>query len=428
MLLYKYLNIVFISIVAVFSSTAVSYNRRGENQDKIEKTYNVKTGLDIITESDFNVFKGKRLGVICNHTSRDRDGKHIVDLINESNNCEITAIFAPEHGYRGLYANGKEIKDEIDPLTGAKIYSLYGKTRKPTKDMLKDVDVLVYDIQDVGARFYTYISTMSYVMEAAAENKIPFFVLDRPNPIRGDIIEGPILNPKYKSFVGMHTIPIRYGLTVGELAIMINGEHYLTNGVKADLHVIKLTNWKREIWYDDTDLDWVSPSPNITNLETAIVYPGFCLFEGTNISEGRGTEKPFLTIGAPWINERDLTDTLNSLNLKGVKFEPIEFYPVDIPNKAYNPKYKNENCGGVRINLTDRDNFEAVKVAVTVLYTIKQMYPENFQWNEDWIDKLYGSDKLRKTLDSENSLEELFKGWGKDISKFRRISNKYKLY
>jgi uncharacterized protein YbbC (DUF1343 family) len=425
---YKYLNVVFTFIIAIFSSTTIGHNRENEGQDGIEGSYNVKTGLDIIAENDFKIFKGKRVGIICNHTARDRNGRHIVDLINENKDCKITAIFAPEHGYRGLYANGKEVKDEIDPETSAKIYSLYGKTRKPTKDMLKDIDVLVYDIQDVGARFYTYISTMNYAMEAAAENKIPFFVLDRPNPIRGDIIEGPILNSEYKSFVGMHTIPIRYGLTVGELAMLVNGERYLTNGLKADLHVIKLTNWKREIWYDDTSLTWISPSPNITDLETAIVYPGFCLFEGTNISEGRGTEKPFLTIGASWIDGGNLADSLNLLNLKGVKFEPIEFHPIDIPNKAHNPKYKNENCGGVRVNLIGRDNFEAVKTAVTVLNTIKQMYPENFQWREDWIDKLYGSDKLRKTLESGNSLEELFKSWEKDINKFREISNRYTLY
>jgi len=262
----------------------------------------VQSGLDVLVAQNFAPLANRRLGIVCNHTARDRSGRHLIDLCQQSGVCQITAIFAPEHGFRGTFADGKNIADAVDSLTGAPIYSLYGENLQPTAEMLKNVDLLVYDIQDVGVRFYTYISTLTNVMRAAAENHLPIVVLDRPNPIRGDRIEGPMLEPQFRSFVGPHPIPIRYGLTAGELARLINGEHWLGDTLRAELTVIKMQNWRRAMWFDETGLPWFPPSPNMPTLLTATVYPGFCFMEGTNLSEGRGTDSPFVQFGAPYFD------------------------------------------------------------------------------------------------------------------------------
>lgn len=429
----KKANLLFVSLYFIFPALCNHYTESGESAIKVQLNNEkpvkvVKTGLDVVVASKFAFFKGMKIGIICNHTSRDKNGRFIVDLFNESGKCRVTAIFSPEHGYRGLHADGMKIGNDVDSKTGAKIYSLYGKYRKPKKEMLKNVDILVYDIQDVGARFYTYISTMSNAMESAAENGIPFVVLDRPNPIRGDMIEGSLLELKYKSFVGMHPIPIRYGLTAGELARLICGEDYITNAANLDLHIIKMENWTRDLWYDETGLPWISPSPNMTSLKTAIVYPGFCLLEGTNLSEGRGTDSPFLKFGAPWIDSQAFARELNSLDIQGAIFEPSTFTPISIPNVAYKPKYENKQCSGVKIEITDRNDFKPVNAIVRILKKAKQMYPKEFKWHGTWIDNLYGSDKLRKVIENNEPLDELFKSWEKDLQQFKEISQQYKIY
>ena len=388
----------------------------------------VKTGLDILREQNFRQVAGKRVGIICNHTACDKTGEHIVDLLHKSGQCQVTAIFSPEHGFRGLYADGRTIKDEKDPTTGAMIYSLYGKIKQPTTKMLDNVDVLIYDIQDVGARFYTYITTMSLAMESAAKHGIPFIVIDRPNPIRGDITEGPVLDMNFQSFVGPHPIPIRYGLTIGELAKWINGEIFSKNDVIVDLTVIKMDEWKRSLWYDQTDLPWISPSPNMTILETAIVYPGFCLLEGTNLSEGRGTEMPFLKFGAPWIDSRQYADALNALKLKGIHFGPITFTPISIPNVAYKPKYENQLCYGVEVQITNRDELKPVAAMLNILEKTRDLYPENFTIKSS-INRLYGSDKLGNYLNAvTSSVGTLIDGWQPDLEIFTKTSEKYHLY
>lgn len=388
----------------------------------------VKTGLDVLREQNFEQFAGRRVGIICNHTACDKTGKHIVDLFYDSGKCQVTAIFGPEHGFRGIHTDGQTIHDETDPKTGAMIYSLYGKTKQPTAKMLENVDVLIYDIQDVGARFYTYITTMSLAMESAAKHGVPFFVIDRPNPIRGDIAEGPILDMNFQSFVGPHPIPIRYGLTIGELAGWINGEILNKNDVAADLTVIKMEGWTRSFWYNQTDLPWISPSPNMTTLETAIVYPGFCLLEGTNLSEGRGTDAPFLKFGAPWIDSRQYADDLNALKLKGVRFIPISFTPASIPNVAYRPKYENQLCGGVEIEITNRDKLKSVAAMLIILEKTREMYPDNFSIRGS-SNRLYGSDKLGNTLTAGTpSVQSLIDGWQKDLDNFTKTSEKYYLY
>jgi uncharacterized protein YbbC (DUF1343 family) len=397
------------------------------SSEKIEPN-RVQTGLDRVVADNFSGFKGKNLGIVCNHTSRDKTGEHIVDLFHKNKSCSVRAIFAPEHGFRGKEAAGSSIEDDMDPRTGIKIYSLYGDTKKPTEKMLENIDMLIYDIQDIGARFYTYISTMTYCMEAAAENDIPIAVFDRPNPIRGNIVEGPILQEDYQSFVGLHPIPIRYGLTPGELAILINKSGYLKNKIKADLSVIKLKGWKRSLWYDQTDLPWIAPSPNIPDLETALVYPGMCLLEGTNLSEGRGTDTPFLLFGAPWISSDTLVSKLNRMDFEGIKFQGQNFKPVDIPGQAHNPKYENQECRGIRLQITDRETYRPVKTAVKILATINNNYPENFQWRKRWIDLLTGSDDLRKNFKNNAAVESLLQDWQTQAQAFEKLSKKYYLY
>lgn len=385
----------------------------------------VLSGLDVVEKDNFQQFKGKKIGLICNHTSIDKDGKHIVDLFHE--NVDVEAIFAPEHGFRGNAAAGAKIEDGKDSKTGISIYSLYGKTKKPTAEMLENIDVLVYDIQDVGVRFYTYISTLTYCMEAAAENQIKFIVLDRPNPIRGDIFEGGILDKEFKSFVGMHATPIRYGLTVGEFATYINEESMLENSLKADLEIVKIKNWTRNLWYDETGMKWIAPSPNMPNLLTAIVYPGMCLIEGTNLSEGRGTATPFLILGAPWLKNVSIAQEMNSLGCEGITFSAEDFTPINIKGKAHNPKFKDEVCKGIRLTVTDRNKYNPIESMILLLDLILKNHPDDFKWNEQWIDKLSGNSDLRNYCEKDE-LKTLFEKWQKECKKYSIQTQKYRLY
>ena len=282
----------------------------------------ISTGLDNLTANNFDVLQHKNIGLIINHTSLDRNGNHIIDLLSEQDKIKVLKIFSPEHGYRGTQSAGEFVNDDVEPLTGAKIVSLYGVNKKPSTKELDNLDVLMYDIQDIGSRYYTYISSMTYMMDVAAQHNIPFIVLDRPNPL-GRKISGPILDMEYASFVGMFPIPIRHGMTSGELAKMINGENWLPSGKQVDLFVIEVSGWDMNPGYFT-----IGPSPNISDYNTALVYAGMCLLEGTNISEGRGTDYPFLYFGAPWINGIKLTESLNHLEFDGVRFESINFTPI----------------------------------------------------------------------------------------------------
>ncbi|MEK7670293.1 MAG: DUF1343 domain-containing protein, partial [Bacteroidota bacterium] len=315
----------------------------------------VKTGADLLFEKRFDLIEGKRLGLVTNHSAVLSNGKHLADALFENPKAKLVVLFGPEHGIRGQAPAGKSVRDSIDTKTRIPVYSLYGRINKPTAEMLKNVDVLIFDIQDIGARFYTYESTLSLAMEAAAENRIPFIVLDRPNPITGTRFDGFVLVDSLRSFVGMHRISIMHGMTMGELATMINQEGWLKNGVRANLDVVRMEGWKRDVWFDETQLTWIGPSPNMQSLQTAIVYPGSCLFEGTNFSEGRGTEKPFEYIGSPFVNGKQWADELNSLRLPGITFEPIVFVPQEIQNVVATPKHKGVRCEGVFLHVLDRN-------------------------------------------------------------------------
>lgn len=380
----------------------------------------VKTGLDNIS-SYKHLFHGKRVGIITNHTAYNSSGQYIVDVFRNMGNVTITALFSPEHGIYGIEEAGRKIESGTETTYQLPIYSLYGKARKPTREMLGNIDILVFDIQDVGARFYTYIYTMSLAMEAAAECGKRFVVLDRPNPINGIQVEGNILERQYASFVGLYPIPVRHGMTAGELARMFNEQGWLKNGVKADLVVITMKNWRRSMWYNQTGLSFIKPSPNMVSLETATVYPGLCLLEGTNVSEGRGTPLPFTQFGAPWIDSRSLAVELNKLDLPGIRFRPVSFTPVI-------SKYKEQQCKGIKIIITDRDLLEPYFSGVLVVNKIYHMYPDKFQWKTRHFDRLCGTSAIREAITNRSPLEKLREIWQADLKSFLKIRDKYLMY
>ena len=380
----------------------------------------VRTGLDRVGAYK-NVFEGKRLGIIANHTTYDKDGRFIVDVFRNMGGVTVTALFSPEHGLWGTARAGEKIDSQTDPVYNLPVYSIYGKTRKPTSDMLRNIDVLLFDIQDIGARFYTYIYTMSLAMEAAAENGKTFVVLDRPNPINGACVQGNILEPALASFVGLYPIPVRHGMTVGELAKMFNGQGWLSGRVKAKLIVIPMEGWRRRMWYDRTGLRFIKPSPNMPDLETAAVYPGLCLLEGTNVSEARGTTMPFRQFGAPWIDSKFLAERLNALNLPGMRFEPVRFTPT-------RSKYKGRECHGVRLLVTDRDRLGPYSSGIRIVNEICRMYPDQFEWKTAHFDRLCGTSKIRSVITSNSSLVVLQNKWQKELESFLKIRAGYLIY
>jgi uncharacterized protein YbbC (DUF1343 family) len=396
----------------------------------------VKVGADLLLEKHFKLIEGKRIGLVTNHSALLSDGRHLVDVLHADARVKLVALFAPEHGVRGDAPAGAKIQNEVDPRTGIPVYSLYGAITKPTDAMLKDVEVLLFDIQDVGVRFYTYLGTLSLAMEAAAERKIPYVVLDRPNPIRGTWVEGfnrddslrfRIDGSRYQA--GWQPIVIAQGMTVGELANMFNLEGWLEGRVWANLTVIKLEGWKRTMWYDQTGLKiWVPPSPNLPTLESCVVYPGTCLFEGVNISEGRGTARPFEYIGAPFINGDEWAKALNAYKLNGVTFEPAEFTPRSIEHVVTNPKYEGQKCGGVFVRVTDREVYEPVKVAVYMLASVKKLYGDKVKWSQSRINRLSGTPKLSQAIDNGVPPGEIVLLWNNDVEKFQTVRKKYLMY
>jgi uncharacterized protein YbbC (DUF1343 family) len=380
----------------------------------------VRTGLDNVGQHT-DLFKGKRVGIIANHTSYNNQGKYIVEVLREMPDVRVVALFSPEHGLRGTEEAGVSVDSRTDPASGLPVYSLYGDTNKPTPAMLANVDVLVFDIQDVGARFYTYLYTMSLAMEAAAEAGKRFVVLDRPDPINGTQVEGKVLDPKFAGFVGLYPIPVRYAMTVGELARMIDGEGWLANGVKADPTVVSMTGWRRDMWYDVTGLSFIKPSPNMPDLETAAVYPGLCLLEGTNVSEGRGTAMPFRQFGAPWLNAKKLCESLSGLHLPGVTFTTTTFTPTS-------SKHKGQLCQAVKLSVTDRDKLEPFWTGVQIVDAIYRLHKDRFEWLPDHFDRLCGTDTIRNAILAGSPLDALRNQWQTECQAFHPTRAKYLLY
>lgn len=388
----------------------------------------VQTGADRLLTDGIDLIKNKKLGALTNHTGRLSNGKHLIEALIESGLTEVAALFGPEHGISGNTPDGKVVDHGRDPRFNIPIFSLYGKTHKPTKEMLQHVDLLICDIQDVGARFYTFISTIALALEGAAENNIPVLLLDRPNPIRGLSFDGPVRDLSLKSFVGWMPIPVTHGMTIGELARMWNNERQLLNGVEANLEVLPMSGWKRSMWFDETGLQWIPPSPNMQRLNTAIIYPGLCFIEGTSVSEGRGTATPFELIGAPWLDAEKVIDTVHGYNPAGVSFVSEDFVPEEIPGAATEPKFQSTLCHGVRIRITNRNEVQPVRLGIEILSGIKKNHPKEMELRHRRFDILTGNSSVRKMLDAGSSPDEIFCTWTKGLKSFEDIRSRYLLY
>ena len=372
-------------------------------------------GIDILADNNFDLIKGKRVAVLANKSSVNKDGKNIVDIFIDDSDINLVRIFSPEHGFCSGHSAGEKVAN--DKYKNIDIVSLYGSKRKPSNDNLKDIDVMVIDMQDVGSTYYTYMSTITYVLEAASKNDISVIVLDRPNPI-GRNVYGPIKDKNYFNFIGMHPIPIRHGMTVGELSLMIN-DQWLDNKIK-NLKVIQMHKFPKQKDFHF----WIPPSPNIPDINTAFLYNGTCLFEGTNISEGRGTAHPFQWIGAPWIDSNDLVDYVQSLNYGlRINIEPIQFTPKSI-NAAKNPKYEDQLCNGVSINL--HRSVEPIEFTLYLLEYFYETYDE-FKFNETF-DILYGSSVFRECLEKDCDIKKLIDKINQDINEFNILRERYLLY
>ncbi|MGM0546214.1 MAG: exo-beta-N-acetylmuramidase NamZ family protein [Bacteroidota bacterium] len=391
---------------------------------------NVITGTANLVENNFEQLQGKKVGLVTNQ-SAVVDGTLLIDLLHEAEGVELAALFSPEHGIRGDADAGAHIDDSVDEKTGAPIYSLYGETRKPTEEMLEDVDILVFDMQDVGARFYTYISTMGYTMQAAAENDLPYIVLDRPNPLGGNMVEGFVPELESDSFVGLYPIPVTHGMTTGELAKMIQGESYLDNLENMDLEVLENRGWSRDMLWPDMNLEWIPPSPNIPDFETALIYPGACLFEATHISEGRGTHSPFILIGAPWADGEALAAELNDKNLPGLEFEPSVFTPESIEGMSTEPKLEGEELEGIRYKVTDKEKVEPVAAGIHVLLAFYNAAPDEEKedfFRVDRLNTLAGSDQFHDMIMDGKSAEEIIEEWQEGTDTFKEDREPYLLY
>jgi uncharacterized protein YbbC (DUF1343 family)/CubicO group peptidase (beta-lactamase class C family) len=373
----------------------------------------VLNGVDVLERDGFKELQGLRVGLITNHTGRDRAGRQTIDVLREAQGVKLAALFSPEHGIRGQ-ADDK-VSDSVDEKTGLPVYSLYGETRRPKPEQLKNLEALVYDIQDVGARFYTYISTLGYAMEAAAQAHIPLFVLDRPNPIGGVEVEGPLADADKLSFIAYHTIPVRHGMTVGELAQLYNEQRKLG----CDLRVVKMENWRRAMWLDSTGQTWVNPSPNMRSLTEATLYPGVGLLETTNLSVGRGTDTPFELVGAPWLDGQKFAAYLNTRGLAGVRFVPVRFTP-----RA--SVFKEQECGGVNIIVTDRALFRPVRVGVEMAVALRRLYPNDWKVDE-YIRLLANADALER-LKRGDDAESIVASWQPRLEEFRRARSRVLLY
>ena len=402
----------------------------------------VRPGVEVFLAERLDLVAGKRVGLVTNPSGVDRRFESTAGLFRRTAGLALAALYGPEHGVRGNAQAGEYVPFFRDDKFGVPVFSLYGPSMKPPAGMLKDidaymrsfdtthedkklgaemtgdVDILVFDVQDVGTRVYTYIATMAYAMEAAAAAGIPFVVLDRPNPIDGVTMEGPLLEPAFSSFVGLYPIPLRFGMTIGELARLFN-DKFLAG--KADLTVVPASGWRRDMWFDETGLPWIVPSPNMPTLDTATVYPGQVFFEGTNLSEGRGTTRPFEYFGSPWVDGFDLAKALNALGIPGVRFREQWFTP------AFS-KFAGELCGGCQVHVTDRKAYRPLAAALHAIATVRSLYPESFAFHADYFDKIMGTSTVREALEKGTPVAEILAGFEKGLADFAALREPYLLY
>ena len=384
----------------------------------------IELGLSVLLSEKRDWIRGKSIGLITNHTGVDETLRSNYRLFAEASDCQLSAIFSPEHGLWGAVQDGIAVKNMDTPdshLLSVPIFSLYGQSMRPTGEQLAGIDLLIYDMQDVGARYYTYISTMLYGMEAASDCGIAFIVADRPNPIACNTIDGPVLESGSESFVGIHTIPMRYGLTIGELAMLLKAERVPS----CQLQVAWMQGYKREMWFNDTGLQWVPPSPNMPTLTTAMLYPGLCLFEGTNMSEGRGTTKPFEYIGAPWCDGEMWAELLNNCQLPGVRFRPVVFTPSPVVETT---KHAKQTCGGVAIHITDRGHFRPIETTLQMLFMLITKYNDHFAFLPSHFDRLAGNSWLRNVLSNGESVDAIQARWAQELQTWNDKATQYHAY
>jgi uncharacterized protein YbbC (DUF1343 family) len=428
---------ILFSLATLLAGCSTMYTKNHSNRPP------VKLGVEILFEKRLDLIRGKNVGLVTNPTGLDNHLDSIIDRFRAQPDVNLVALYGPEHGVRGNAQAGEFVAYYFDQHYKLPVFSLYGQTHKPPPDMMtnidqymrsfdtkhegkqvesgmmKSVNVMVFDLQDVGTRVYTYIATMANAMSAAAEADIPFIVLDRPNPINGTAMEGPILEyPQFSSFIGLYPIPLRHGMTLGELAQLFN-ENYLKK--KCRLTVVPMENWKRDEWFDETSLPWTLPSPNLPTLDSATVYPGQVMIEGTNLSEGRGTTKPFEFFGAPWIDGFVLAKKLNDLHLPGVKFREVWFTPTF-------SKFAGTNCGGCQLHVTDRDRYQSVATTLAILSVVKQTYGSQLEFHAQYFDKVLGTSSVRQALERGEPVERMVEGFKPGLKEFARLREPYLLY
>lgn len=378
----------------------------------------IRPGIEVLLDDSLHLVAGRNVGLITNQSGVDASGRSSIDRLHEHPSVELVALFAPEHGIRGAFDGGETIEDGVDIETGVPIHSLYGAVRSPTPEMLDGIDVLLVDYQDIGARYWTYVSTMTLAMEAAAEQGITVVILDRPNPI-GGAVQGNVLDPAFATFVGRYPMAMRHGMTLGELARYYQGEI----GIGGDLHVVPVEGWRRDITYVETGLPWIRPSPNMPDVESATHYPGTCLFEGTVLSVGRGTEAPFQQIGAPWLDGEDLAEAMNGYRLPGVRFEPVSF----VPNAPSDGKFDGVEVEGVRLVAVSSE-YDPTHAALALLVETHRMSGTEWGWLQAHFDRLAGTDLLRQAIDAGTGVAEIRSGWSDELEDFKRVREQYLIY
>jgi uncharacterized protein YbbC (DUF1343 family) len=399
--------IVFLGLLSIGFSPARATSKHSSHAARVQ------TGLDVLEAQKFAPLRGKHVGLITNHTGLDSQGRSTVELLSHAPSVQLVALFSPEHGLAGR--NNDRISSTKDPSTGLPVHSLYGETVRPTDEMMQGIDALVFDIQDAGVRFYTYTVTMAYCMEEAAKRNIPFFVLDRPNPLGGEIVEGPMLDADKTNFVAYFPLPVRYALTIGELAQLFNAE----NHIGADLHVIAMKNWHRNYFFESTGIKWIPPSPNLRTIKGSILYPGIEILQSAGVSVGRGTEAPFEEFGAPWLNGDEVAEALNTRNLPGVHFAGKPFIPIA-------GLYAGQRCGGVSIRVTDRAKVRAMRAGLEIAAILQRLYPK--QSDASKLIELVGNSDTVQQLQAGVAPEKIVASWSAALSTFDQMRRKYFLY
>ncbi len=415
---------------AILVIALVGCNKQKTESNPHHTEGRIIVGADRLFSEYVEMIYNKKVGLVSNHSGRTSDGKHLADQLHEHPNIELVSIMGMEYNVRSNdYSLPRDPESTIDPETGVRKYSLYGETHKPTSEMLRDVEIIIFDIQEVGARFYEHVNILGFVMEAASELGIPVIVLDRPNPVGGLHVDGFVADSsQYYTFGSYTRIPIIHGMTMGELSLLYNEEGLLRSGKSVDLTVVEMVGWTRDMWYDQTGLAWSKPSPNLYTLESILAYLGTCIFEAYNVSEGRGTEKPFEYIGAPWIDNDEVVRLLSEQNLNGVSFEPIEFVPTKLPHLSRDPELAGLVSKGVYVNVTDRNVFESYKTGVALLWAIHTLHSDSLELREQTLVRLTGTDRLIRFMQMGYTPDEIFQSWSAELAEFKLVRSRYLIY